>query len=212
MLLGLATRILGQIYAKAKAYCQKLDLFLYRLFFYALHKQDTRRFEWHHWKLIRSWGLIIIGIVWLVPLLVLNVWYGVTTTGCASPRGRDWLGSFCADPCLNSAVQQRPPWYVDLWNSQDSITHHVRLPAQERNLVIGHHHICDAEHYFSDQLAKLALLPDDVKPMGLLPPAHVTLFCFVYHHKLTWIYSRPSSCGIIKFMPPTTDLLGFVLH
>ena len=191
MLIGFATRILGQICAKAKGYCQKLDLFLYGLLFYALNKEGTRRFEWRHWTPIRIWGLIIIGVLWLVPLLILNVWYGITTTGCSSLWGRDWLGSFCADPHLNLAAQ-RPPWYVDLWDAQDSITHNVRLPAQDRNLVIGHHHICDAEHYFSHQLAKMTLSPDDQKTIDLhqdlskLPPGHIiSAFCSIYYHQLT---------------------------
>ena len=183
VLIVFATRILGQICATTRGYCQKLDRFLYGLLFYALNKKDTR-FEWRHWAPIRSWGLITIGAFWLVPLLVLNVCYGITVTGCSSPRERNWLGSFCADPHLNLAAQQ-PPWYVDLWDAQDNITHNVRLPTQDRNLVIGHHHICDAEHYFSHQLAKINLLPDDLKTIDLhqdmskLPPGHIiSAFCF----------------------------------
>ena len=218
MLIVFAMRFLGQVYAKANAYCQKLDLILFGLLFYTLTKGNTRRFEWRHWTLIRSWGLIILGVLWLVPLLILNTWHGITMTGCSSSLGRDWLGSFCGDPHLNLAVQ-RPPWYVDLWDTQDHITHDVRLPTQDRNLVIGHHHICDAEQYFSRQLAKISVLPDDLQTADMhqdlskLPPGHIiNAFCSIYHHQLTYLYFRLGSCDAVNLMPPVTGFLGFVLH
>ena len=120
-----------------------------------------------------------------MPLLILNVLYGIKMTGCSSPRGRDWLGSFCAIPHLNM-VTQRQPWYLDLWDAQDSITHDVPLPAPDRNLVIGYHHIYDAELYFSQQLARTALLPDDLETTDLhqglseLPPAQYNLRFLLY--------------------------------
>ena len=130
----------------------------------------------------------MIGVLWLIPLLFLNVWYGITMTGCTSLQGRYWLGSFCAHPHLNLAAQ-RPPWYIDLWNAQDNITYHVRLPRSDRNLVIGHHHICDAELYFSHQLEKVDSLPDDLKTADLhqdlskFPPGHIIIaLCSTYYH------------------------------
>lgn len=218
MLLVFMTRVLEYLYLKVKGYTQKLDLFLFGLLFYASNRKDTRRFEWRHWTQIRSWGLIVIGVLWLIPLLILNVWSSITMTGCSSPRGRDWLGSFCAHPHLNLAAQ-RPPWYVDLWDAQDNMTHHVRLPAQDRNLVIGYHHICDAEHYFSHQLAKIDSLPDDLKTVDLhqdlskLLSGHIiNAFCSPYYRALTEIHFRHGSYDLINLMPPVTDFLGFVLH
>ena len=87
---------------------QKLDLLLYGLLFYTLNKEDTRRVEW---TLIRKgWGLIILGVLWLVPLLILNVWYGITITGCSSSLRRVASAPI---PHLNLAAR-RPLWYVDL--------------------------------------------------------------------------------------------------
>lgn len=166
MLIVFTRGILTQICAKAKGVCRMVESFLFNRFFYALNTQDTRRFEWRHWTHIKNWGIIMIGVIWLAPLLILNVWYGITMNGCTSVRGRDWLGSFCALSYVNLAVE-RPPWYVDLWDAQDSITHKVRLPAQDRNLVMGYHHICDAEQYFSYQLEKIDLLPDNLKTVTL---------------------------------------------
>ena len=171
----------------------RIDLYLFNLLFYKLNTEETMRFEWHHWTSIRNWGLIILGVLWVVPVLVLNVSYGITTTGCSSQWGRDWLGSFCADPHLNlNSAAQRPPWYVDLWDAQDNTTHSVRLPAPDRNLVVGHFHICDAEHYLHQQLADISLLPDDLQTadlqqeLGKLPPGHtISAFCSVYCYQLT---------------------------
>lgn len=99
------------------------------------------------------------------------------------------------------------------------MTHHVRLPAQDRNLVIGYHHICDAEHYFSHQLAKIDSLPDDLKTVDLhqdlskLLSGHIiNAFCSPYYRALTEIHFRHGSYDLINLMPPVTDFLGFVLH
>ena len=124
--------------------------------------QATRRFRSRYWTSIRSWGLIIVGVLWLTPLLILNICYG-------------------------------PPWYMDLWDALDNLTHRVRLPAHDRNLVIGYHDICGAECYLSHQLARITWLPpDDLKMTDLhhdlskLPSGHMTsAFYSIPYHQLT---------------------------
>ena len=58
--------------------------------------------------------------------------------------------------------------------------------------MIGYHHICDAEHYFSHQLAKTSLIPDDLRTSGLhldlrkLPRSQIIgVFCSIFYHQLT---------------------------
>ena len=160
------TRILKKSAEISKTCYHSLNLRLYKIFFYAVNREDDAKYGWSHYTLLKTWVIIALLALWLAPLIILNVWYGIYTTGCSSLWGRDWLGSFCADPQLNMIASQ-VPWFIDLWNAQDNTTHNVRLPVQDRNLVTGHYHICDAEQYFFYQLARIDQLPDDLRTDNL---------------------------------------------